>query len=273
MHPLPFRLDSLYDMPSWCNRAGRADRCACQVIDVGKLWRHIPSNDWHMLNASPLPGPGAGARRRSTTVQPLVETHFQLHRHQIPALRLTRHLRGHDRIHRCHIVRFQHLSLQLPADWTQNLRLQRWRLHQRLSQHFFICPWCERKSKHLYMPRCTNGEYADARILAEYLRREHPAIDLDNPQHPKLPGALVAVIARYALVFQPRRFLCRACLGLRYGDVKNASQFYRGHVERNPPLDNADARRLLHLTLLHLRASLTIPRRPPPIPARFRSPT
>lgn len=247
-------------MPSWCNRAGRVDRCACQVIDVGKLWRHIPRDDWHNLNASPLPG----TRHAHATVQPLAEAHFQLHRHQIPALRLTRHLRGHDRIHRCHIVRYQHLSLQLPADWTQPLRLQRWRLHAKLAQHFFICPWCQRKSKHLYMPRCTNNEYTDARILAEYLRREHPALNIDDPQHP-----LAAVIARYALVFQPRRFLCRTCLGLRYGDVKNATQFGRGHVEVNPPLDNAEARKLLHLTLVHLRAAMSIPNRPPPIPPRF----
>jgi len=66
--------------------------------------------------------------------------------------------------------------------WTQTLTLERWRLHERLAQHFLICGppadgeaqtpgggGCGEKYVKLFLPLCTEAEARDAMLAFQWL--------------------------------------------------------------------------------------------------------
>ncbi len=114
-------------------------------------------------------------------------------------------------------------SPRLRTGWTQAVRLERWRLHARLAQHFLICPCCQRKHLKLFMPLATQKEVEDARLAEGWVRmldarQTAGRIALDR-EHLVLRARM---IERYGPLFRTggRELRCRACLGVRYGEVK-----------------------------------------------------
>ncbi|MFN3169025.1 MAG: hypothetical protein ACE37H_18415 [Phycisphaeraceae bacterium] len=137
--------------------------------------------------------------------------------------------------------------LGLPAEWETTLTIERYRQHARLSQHFWVCPVCGPRDAaegaacdgasvcassvrrppaigkakslptgrvtKLYLPLCTRREWGDAQVAWLWLKTHC------RPNAPLSPTA-AGLIARYGELFSGRRLRCRACLGLRYGEVK-----------------------------------------------------
>lgn len=106
--------------------------------------------------------------------------------------------------------------LGLPTDWSQPLTIQRWRLHEKLAQHFFACPKCKQRALKLFLPLCTEQELHDALTAQLWLDANHKRIATSSTLRPQASQLL----ARYAPIFPPRRLVCRKCLGLRYGEVR-----------------------------------------------------
>ncbi|MCZ6851480.1 MAG: hypothetical protein O7F17_07560 [Planctomycetota bacterium] len=125
--------------------------------------------------------------------------------------------------------------LGLWADWSQTVRVERWRLHERLAQHFLICPCslsiskgegggegsqhCLGKVMKLFMPLCSAQEAADADLAEGWINlldgRDRAA---RIPLSPSLMAQRALLITRYGLLFTDgRRLLCRNCLHMRYG--------------------------------------------------------
>lgn len=131
-------------------------------------------------------------------------------------------------------------SLRFPHGWRQVIRIERWRLHDRLAQHFLVCPRCERtpgapsrravsrsnpprKHLKLYMPLMTRQEFADSRLAEGWVRmlderRIAARMSIDRD----LAKLRARIIDRYAPVMRGggRELVCRQCLGMRYGEVK-----------------------------------------------------
>lgn len=135
-----------------------------------------------------------------------------------------------------------------PDEWSQSLTIQRWAFplpwtHRNFSrafriphrnkdgsrthiiqpcrfQHFLLCPNCRAKVVKLYMPMCYEQEKYDADIAQQWatLFATHPAT-----RNKPMKAEEAAIISRYAPLFEPRRLLCRKCLGLRYGEARGRS--------------------------------------------------
>ena len=112
--------------------------------------------------------------------------------------------------------------LGLWEHWSQTIRIERWRLHDRLAQHFMICPGCNQKFRKLFMPMCTEAEAHDADLAEAWINQLDVRCRIT---HAPLPVSLMAqrasILDRYGLLFTTgRRLVCRKCLGLRYGEVR-----------------------------------------------------
>ncbi|MCC7407254.1 MAG: hypothetical protein IT442_04235, partial [Phycisphaeraceae bacterium] len=105
--------------------------------------------------------------------------------------------------------------LPLERNWSATLRLEKWQLHPRLAQHFFVCPHCRRKCLKLFLPLCLKQEYHDALLAHLYLNSL-------RARRPNAPGSEEERLlhTRYGLLFPPVLPRCRQCLPLRYGEVK-----------------------------------------------------
>ncbi len=134
--------------------------------------------------------------------------------------------------------------LGLWEHWSQAIRIERWRLHDRLAQHFLMCPnspsllspsplgrgvrgegsstSCLHKVRKLFMPLCTHDEARDADLAEAWIDRLDARCRITRAP---LPASLMAhrssLFDRYGLLFTTgRRLVCRKCLGLRYGEVR-----------------------------------------------------
>ncbi|MCH8164765.1 MAG: hypothetical protein IH889_04080 [Planctomycetes bacterium] len=130
--------------------------------------------------------------------------------------------------------------LGLWADWSQTIRVERWRLHERLAQHFLICPGCVDRAREqsrgvsprsasarggsvkvmkLFMPLCTAQEAADADLAEGWINLlDGRCRTAGIPLSPSLMAQRALLITHYGLLFTDgRRLLCRNCLRMRYG--------------------------------------------------------
>ncbi|MCH7849135.1 MAG: hypothetical protein IIB53_12315 [Planctomycetes bacterium] len=108
--------------------------------------------------------------------------------------------------------------LGLWEHWSQTIRIERWRLHDRLAQHFLMCPSCNQKFRKLFMPMCTREETRDADLAQAWINQ----LDAHQRVKPSLTAHRATLLDRYGLLFTTgRRLVCRKCLGLRYGQVRN----------------------------------------------------
>lgn len=112
--------------------------------------------------------------------------------------------------------------LGLWEDWSQDINIIRCKLHDKLSQHFLICPGCKQRALKLFLPLCTRDEARDADIAELWI----DAIDdfyrsLRRPMPAEIMTTRAALINRFGLLFREGRVLkCRRCLGLRYGEKR-----------------------------------------------------
>lgn len=139
--------------------------------------------------------------------------------------------------------------------WRQTLRIERWQRRSNKSkskttrtettppgsppshQHFIICPRCEAKVSKLFMVLCTLEEVIDAEFAEAWIAHvdaQHQATRLAPPtQRLKLRAR---IIDRYGLLFRARRLVCRSCLNVRYGQVREESRredtYFREKIER-----------------------------------------
>ncbi|MEO0474638.1 MAG: hypothetical protein AAF085_01530 [Planctomycetota bacterium] len=277
--PIIPNLASLHTKPSWHNRAGRVDRSACFVLTVSKHWREIPEDDWtYRLGLPPseqwrLDHPRQphdvrgikGLCDRYAEVTFWARDLWLLHKGEQPYP-----LQGDFRTAKSNAMKSgtsaqwvredailgdgptnpnrgigfnQYKMLGLDAMWSSTLRIERIVQHEKLRQHFFVCPVCaEKENKEraggrrppgqtkspgerrspaiatkLYLPLCTPREREDA-LLAQLWLNSHPHI-VSNPNRP-LTSEVIQLIERYRELFEPRQLRCRKCLGLRYGEVK-----------------------------------------------------
>ena len=110
--------------------------------------------------------------------------------------------------------------LGLWGDWSQTIRVERRRLHERLAQHFLICPnsrsgskgksggegsqHCLSKVMKLFMPLCTPQEAADADLAEGWINlldARRKAIRIPLP--PSLMAQRALLINRYG--FKPAK--------------------------------------------------------------------
>lgn len=96
-------------------------------------------------------------------------------------------------------------------DWSQTVRLERWRLHENLARHFIICPRCGSRRFKLYLPLCTPDEVRDAHFAFMFLQHSDPNKPLTEHQH--------QLVRRYAHLFPPRSIGCADCLKMRFGYI------------------------------------------------------
>ena len=112
--------------------------------------------------------------------------------------------------------------LGLWEGWSQTVTIERWRLHDRLAQHFLICPNCDHKFRKLFMPLCTKVEAIDADVAEAWISQLDTRAKLKRtPLPPSLMADRALLVNRYGPLFRAaRRLVCRHCLGLRYGQVR-----------------------------------------------------
>ncbi|MBI1368694.1 MAG: hypothetical protein GC162_08590 [Planctomycetes bacterium] len=260
---VPLHLATLEVPPSHLNAAGRVDRSACLSIDVRRLWRRVPEDEWRRARSAARPG----SRRPDAATYREARAHLTLTRDTLDAL-LARarpfELLGDFRTEKANAMKnacgvgsaecgvnkkcpsptpnstlpTPHSTLPtphskprrlprtfnpnlgaaatkvlpLPAGWTQRLRLERWRLHDKLASHFFFCPQCDARRVKLFLPLCTPDESRDTQLAFKHLTRTHRS---NKP----LTEHQTRLIERYHLFFPPRSLLCAACLNLRYGYI------------------------------------------------------
>ncbi len=264
-------LGTLNQRPSWVNLTGRVDRSACLELRASEVWPHVrftapPREAASGRRMVPVP---VAFKEASGTLQISAHFLYRLHTGRLP-----RRLRGDMRTTKSNVMRRHHTSVPGPAaegegsprkhlrihdpgpafnpnkgvtfrwggkmlglwaDWSQTIRVERWRLHERLAQHFLICPnslsrsngegggegpqHCLGKVMKLFMPLCTVQEAADADLAEGWINlldgRDRAA---GIPLSPSLMAQRALLITRYGLLFTDgRRLRCRNCLRMRYG--------------------------------------------------------
>jgi hypothetical protein len=119
---------------------------------------------------------------------------------------------------------FYSISPTTRDGWAQMVRIERWRLHEKLAQHFLICPRCKRKYLKLFLVLVREEEMRDAHLAEGWINMFDALRDA-----PGSPGSLrtdrrllefrAKLINRYGLLFRDRGLLCKKCLNIRYGEV------------------------------------------------------
>ena len=248
--PPPLR--TRHSQPSWVNRAGRIDRSACVELRASDIWPFAAfatiAHPCH--HGARNPGLVRGYREAASEINVSARFLARIQRNRRP-----RHLQGDLRTTKSNVMRpryprsaitnqqepRKHIRIHRPTPalnpnkgapqtkilglwehWSQTIRIERWRLHDRLAQHLLICPGCNQKFRKLFMPMCTKDEARDADLAEAWINQ------LDAHQRigrAPLPSSLMAhrssLLGRYSLLFTTgRRLVCRKCLGLRYGEVR-----------------------------------------------------
>lgn len=107
----------------------------------------------------------------------------------------------------------------IEEDWKQTVRVERHRLHERLAQHFLICPICGNKYVKLFMVMCTSAEVEDAEDAEAWLKIMEGRYQAARRTVPaELMKIRAQLLERYGLIFRGRRLVCRKCLKIRYGE-------------------------------------------------------
>ena len=211
-------LTTLAAKPSWLNRAGQVDRSACLELRAANLWPHATFRTYRGSRRPGSRHPKSLTQREAVatykvTANLLFILHSQIsprtlagdwRTHKSNAMKMSRTSGGTSMDHRVAVAKRSAATeshapgldfglpanpnkgaartkmLGLPTDWTQDVRLERWRLHDRLAQHFLICPNCMQRCLKLFLPLCTEAELRDALTAQLWLRTHLPAV---------LPGA------------------------------------------------------------------------------------
>jgi hypothetical protein len=236
--PQPPALKTLLRQASWLNRAGRVDRSACCELRASEAWPHAS------MKSAPTSGK-RGSRRASARVWREAAGECKISAAYLASLhdqRKPRTLIGDWRSGKSNAMRdgdkrrkadtpaprrhdapmpdaiLQHnpnkgacwtKKLGLWTDWSQTTRVERWRLHPRLAQHFLICSGCGQKFGKLFMPLCSIAEGHDADLAEGWVRmidRIHDETCLPIP--PPFIAHRSKLIDRYGALFQGRRLLC-----------------------------------------------------------------
>ena len=281
--PSLYRMAALFDppllrtrqvQPSWVNRAGQIDRSACVELRASDVWRFAEfatvAHPCH--HGARNPDLVHGYREAASEINVSARFLARVQRNRRP-----RHLQGDLRTTKSNAMRQscrrsaissqqeprKHIRIHLPTPainpnkgapqtkflglwehWSQTIRIERWRLHDRLAQHFLICPnspsllspsplgrgvrgegsstSCLHKVRKLFMPMCTKEEALDADLAEAWIKRLDARCRISRAP---LPASLMAhrssLLDRYSLLFTTgRRLECRKCLGLRYGEVR-----------------------------------------------------
>ncbi len=252
--PPPLR--ARHAQPSWVNRAGRIDRSACVELRASDVWRFAEfatiAHPCH--HGARNPGLVHGYREAASEIN--VSARFLA---RIQHNRRPRHLQGDLRTTKSNAMRQsvlpplplgegggeglqrKHIRTHNPEPalnpnkgapqtkmlglwegWSQTIRIERWRLHDRLAQHFLICPACDQKFRKLFLPMCTKDEARDADLAESWIDQlEARCRFTRTPLPPSLMAQRASLFDRYGLLFRDeRQLLCRNCLGLRYGEVR-----------------------------------------------------
>lgn len=287
-------LKTLPTRPSWHNRAGRVDRSACFSLTAAKLWRLIDEASWsYTFAARQYTRHAKGRCDRHAEITLTARDLWLLHKRETPQRidgdrRTTKSnaMRGGGRGTGAGVqqgIRAQTPTpnaapctphpainpnrgagfamglkrLGLDCMWDTTLMIQRIVQHDKLKQHFIVCPACRPRNDgsggmdipvcrsaqpnrnaprgtsppanklrsklppglatKLYLPLCTEQEYEDAQRARLWLTTH------TDPNRPLSPGA-AQLIKRYGELFQDpasRQLRCRHCLGLRYGQAKH----------------------------------------------------
>ncbi|MBI1374771.1 MAG: hypothetical protein GC159_18785 [Phycisphaera sp.] len=264
--------------PSWVNNNHRPDRSACLDVRAAHVWRSVNPAAWSPVPAKPQPGTRRPDARVSPEARAQLTLHARDLQHIFDHARpfpLVGDLRTPKsnalKDPTIHPVRRRHRkptdapyrarrsthdkqryadpnrgaaavkTLALPALWSQRLTLERWRLHDRLAQHFLLCPRCGEKKSKLFLLLATDDERRDADLALDYLHR----LNRYRPNRPGSPDEL-RLVQRFGPLFPPRPLLCLACLDLRYG-----------YARFPVVLDPIDTTRLSRTAAQHTRAALT----------------
>ncbi len=257
LNPPPLR--TFDAKPSWLNRSGHIDRSACAELRASEVWRFarfttIARPRRHgARNPSIVHGYREAASGISVSARFLARRqHNHRPQHLQGDLRTTKSnamkggllpplplgegrgeglQRTHTRIHNPRPAPNpnkgapQTKMLGLWEGWSQALAIERWRLHDRLAQHFLICPSCSQKFRKLFMPMCTKEEARDADLAEAWINQlgAHQRV-IRAPLPPSLMAQRSSLFDRYGLLFRAeRQLMCRKCLGLRYGQLRKIS--------------------------------------------------
>ena len=248
--PPPLR--TRHAQPSWVNRAGCIDRSACVELRASDVWPFaVFATIAHPCHhGARNRGLVHGYREAASEINVSARFLARIQRNRRP-----RHLQGDLRTTKSNAMRRSHQRsaissqqesrrhrrdhnpgpalnpnkgapqtkfLGLWEHWSQTIRIERWRLHDRLAQHFLICPGCDQKFRKLFMPMCITEEAHDADLAEAWINQLDARCRITRAP---LPSSLMAqrtsLRDRYGLLFTTgRRLVCRKCLGLRYGQVR-----------------------------------------------------
>ena len=238
----PPLLRTVNAQPSWMNRSGRIDRSGCAELRASEVWRfaNFTTIAHPHRHGARNPGLVHGYREAASGIN--VSARFLARRQHN---RRPQHLQGDLRTTKSNAMKGPNATSLRPAapafnpnkgapqtkmlglweDWSQPIRIERWRLHDRLAQHFLICPGCDQKFRKLFMPMCTKEEARDADLAEAWINQLDARYRITRaPLPPSLMAQRASLLDRYSLLFTTgRRLVCLNCLGLRYGQVRNTS--------------------------------------------------
>ncbi len=221
------------------NRSGRIDRSGCAELRASEVWRFAGFTTIAQPRRHGARNPGLvhGYREAASGIN--VSARFLARRQHN---RRPQHLQGDLRTTKSNAMKGPNATSLCPAapafnsnkgapqtkmlglweGWSQPIRIERWRLHDRFAQHFLICPSCEQKFRKLFMPMCTKEEARDADLAEAWINQLDARYRLTRaPLPPSLMAQRASLFDRYGLLFTTgRRLVCRNCLGLRYGQVR-----------------------------------------------------
>ncbi len=241
--------------PTWVNRAGRIDRSACMEVRASEVKSRA--------KLRPIRRARASARgKRKVKITPHVEAVGEVEINgrllaHLHSFRMPYTLAGDGRTGKSNAMkdpeehntrmlaggwpRVWHFNPNKGASrtkllgffaepefmsgWSQKVRLVRWRSHERLAQHYLICPQCKGKFRKLFMVLCSKQEIDDAATAeawVDMVDARHAASR--RPIDPDILRLRAKMIDRYAPLFHDRRLLCRTCLGMRYGEMRTRDE-------------------------------------------------
>ena len=231
----PPLLRTLDAQPSWMNRSGRVDRSGCAELRTSEVWRFARFTTIAQPRRHGARNPNIVHGYREAASGMNISARFLARRQHN---RRPQHLQGDLRTTKSNAMKGpnavpirrtaptsnpnkgapQTNMLGLWEGWSQHIRIERWRLHDRLAQHFLMCPSCKQKFRKLFMPMCTIEEARDADLAELWINQ----LDAHHCVKPSLMALRASLVNRYGLLFRAeRRLVCRKCLGLKYGQLRS----------------------------------------------------
>lgn len=252
----PLRLRTLHLKPTWHNRAGYVDRSACFELCASTIVRLAHADVFTVVKRRSVHAQGSlhavaeytitvRTLERIAQTQPARPLKGDLRTRKSNCMKsryspgdrpgefATNPNRGATRLKAFGLPDGYHLETGKPL-WSQTLIIQHWRYllnrtirtyHGRAkdfrTQHYLVCPTCKTRPhiKHakLFLPLCTVEEIHDANLAQSFLLRQQRKRGKRNQPPDSFE---IQLIERYAMLFHPRQFRCRHCLGIRYGEKR-----------------------------------------------------